>query len=274
MRRIGMAVWVLLVLVLAGLPAGVQAEGADDGLVAEWHFDEGSGSVLVDSSGNGNDGVIHGATRVEGKYGKALSFDGVDDYVDCGNGASLDITDAITIEAWVKIYSDKDMMIVDKKSYDASSYHASYAMGWLIPGGEYNRKYVERLTIGGSMAAAEYVWSPTLGQFYHLVSTYDGSHMKLYRGGSEIVSRRQTGSISTSNNPVVVGYRRGNTDLYFSGIIDEIRIYNRALTADEIKSHYEGKQTALSLTKSASPHSIKQGQTATVTLITRGAPLR
>ena len=116
------------------------------------------------------------------------------------------------------------------------------------------------------MAAAEYVWSPTLGQFYHLVSTYDGSHMKLYRGGSEIVSRRQTGSISTSNNPVVVGYRRGNTDLYFSGIIDEIRIYNRALTADEIKSHYEGKQTALSLTKSASPHSIKQGQTATVTL--------
>ena len=46
MRRIGIAVWVLLVIALAGLPAGVQAEGADDGLVAEWHFDEGSGSVL------------------------------------------------------------------------------------------------------------------------------------------------------------------------------------------------------------------------------------
>ena len=56
MRRIGIAVWVLLVIALAGLPAGVQAQGADDGLVAEWRFDKGSGSVLADSSGN--DGVI------------------------------------------------------------------------------------------------------------------------------------------------------------------------------------------------------------------------
>ncbi|KAF5413493.1 MAG: hypothetical protein C5S49_08470 [Candidatus Methanogaster sp.] len=69
MRKIWIAVRVLLVIALFGLPAGVQAQGADDGLVAEWHFDEGSGSVLADSSGNGNDGVIHGATWVEGKYG-------------------------------------------------------------------------------------------------------------------------------------------------------------------------------------------------------------
>ncbi len=61
MRRIGIAVRVLLVIALVGLglPAGVQAQGVDDGLVAERHFDEGSGSVLADSSGNG---LIHGAT--------------------------------------------------------------------------------------------------------------------------------------------------------------------------------------------------------------------
>ncbi|RZN42513.1 MAG: hypothetical protein EF813_01290 [Methanosarcinales archaeon] len=64
MRRIGIAVRVLLVIVLAGLPAGVQAQGGGDGLVAEWHFDEGSGSVLADSSGNGNDGVIYGASTL------------------------------------------------------------------------------------------------------------------------------------------------------------------------------------------------------------------
>jgi len=102
MRRIGIAVWVLLMIALAGLPAGVRAEGDDDGLVAEWHFDEGSGSVLEDSSGNGNDGVIYGATWVEGKYGKALSFDGVDDYVDFGNDASLNV-ECITLEAWVNL---------------------------------------------------------------------------------------------------------------------------------------------------------------------------
>ena len=78
MCKIGMAVWVLLVIAFFGLSAGVQAQ-SDDGLVAEWHFDEGSGSVVEDSSGNGNDGVIYGATWVDGKYGNALSFDGVDD---------------------------------------------------------------------------------------------------------------------------------------------------------------------------------------------------
>lgn len=67
MRRTGLAILVLLAL------AGVGA--ADDGLVAEWHFDEGSGSVLYDSSGNGNDGAIYGATWVEGKFGRALEFD-------------------------------------------------------------------------------------------------------------------------------------------------------------------------------------------------------
>ncbi len=104
MRRIGMAVLVLLVIALAGLPAGVQAQGADDGLVAQWHFDEGSGSVLADSSGNGNDGVVHGATWVEGKYGKALSFDGVDDYVNCGNDGSLKRSNTdFTIEVWIKL---------------------------------------------------------------------------------------------------------------------------------------------------------------------------
>ncbi|MEA1864584.1 MAG: hypothetical protein U9N46_05225 [Euryarchaeota archaeon] len=69
MRRIGIAVWVLLVIALFGLPAGVQAKGADDGLVAEWHFDEGSWSVLVDSSGNGNDGVIYGRVGLRGSMG-------------------------------------------------------------------------------------------------------------------------------------------------------------------------------------------------------------
>jgi len=67
MRRIGIDVWVLLTIALFGLPAGVQAQ-SDDGLVAEWHFDEGSGGVLVDSSGNWNDGVIHEAMWVEGKF--------------------------------------------------------------------------------------------------------------------------------------------------------------------------------------------------------------
>lgn len=102
MRRIGVVACVSLVIALAGLPAGVQAQEDDGGLVAEWHFDLGSGSVLKDGFGNENDGVIHGATWVEGTYGKALSFHGVDDYVNVPDLNSLDLTDKITIEVWMK----------------------------------------------------------------------------------------------------------------------------------------------------------------------------
>ena len=75
MRKIWIAVRVLLAIALAGLSANVQAQSSDEeGLVAEWHFDEGSGSVVKDSSGNGNDGVIHEATWTEKKFGSALSY--------------------------------------------------------------------------------------------------------------------------------------------------------------------------------------------------------
>ena len=68
-----------------------------------WLFDENSGDVAKDSSGNDNDGTINGATIVDGEFGTALEFDGVDDNVDCGNDASLDLTDAITVMAWAKL---------------------------------------------------------------------------------------------------------------------------------------------------------------------------
>jgi hypothetical protein len=98
-----MIIGILIVItVLSIMPAGVQAQ-SDDGLVAEWHFDEGEGSVLKDSSGNGNDGVIYGAIWVDGKYGGALSFDGVDDYVEVPDAPQLSGGGKdLTIEAWIK----------------------------------------------------------------------------------------------------------------------------------------------------------------------------
>jgi len=71
------------------------------GLVGHWRFNEGTGSTAKDSSPFGNNGTIHGASWVRGKFGYALKFDGTDDYVDCGSDDSLNITDAITIEAWI-----------------------------------------------------------------------------------------------------------------------------------------------------------------------------
>jgi hypothetical protein len=77
--------------------------GINDGLVGYWKFDEGSGNIAHDYSGNGNDGTIYGASWTEGISGYALDFDGVDDYVDVSDDECFDITLAVTLVAWANI---------------------------------------------------------------------------------------------------------------------------------------------------------------------------
>jgi uncharacterized repeat protein (TIGR01451 family) len=116
------------------------------------------------------------------------------------------------------------------------------------------------------------IWAETesnipIGQWIHYSTTYDGSTIKIYTNGVLDGQESYNGYISANSQPVVLGKWYGNYNgYYFNGLIDEVRIYNRALSVDEIKAHYEGKQTALTLTKTASPYSIKQGQTTTITL--------
>jgi len=267
MAYIRMIIGVLVaIIVLSIMPAGVQAQ-SDDGLVAEWHFDEGSGSVLKDSSGNGNDGVIYGATWVEGKYGKALSFDGVDDYVDCGNGASLNFgTDTFAIETWVK-------------TIDTTTDNWEGIVGrWGKSGDYYNGYWLQYFPNEGIWAFGwhgQIYLNPTRsisdGNWHHVVCQKTGStSAELYIDGEFVGKRTDLPSISTdTTDPLSMG-RLSSADIYgeryFSGIIDEVRIYNRALSAEEIKEHYEQGPTALSLIKTASPQSIKQGQTTTITL--------
>ncbi|GEM_PF-1712694 len=266
MRRIGILVWALLVIALFGLPAGVQAQGADDGLVAEWHFDDGSGSVLADSSGNGNDGVIHGATWVEGKYGKALSFDGVDDCVDCGNAASLDDIAVKTLVFWVNLNA--------QTGSGAGSHflNKGSSNGWFIS----TEPSKNRNIFGQGFSITYGRWSfPqfSLNKWHQIVVVYDMQSVTndpvIYVDGvSQTVTEYSTPSgtaNSDAGNNLLIS-ADPSFDRWVDGSIDEVRIYNRALTADEIKELYEWKQTDLALTKSASPHPIKQGQTTTVTL--------
>ncbi len=122
---------VLLVLVMCG---SVWAQ--DSGLIAYWEFDEGSGTIAYDSAGN-NDGTIYGAQWTTGQAGGALSFDGVDNYVDCGNDESLDFTDAITIGAWVKRRNfDTHGTIAGKSNGDLIT--AGYSLCSYIGGLEFN----------------------------------------------------------------------------------------------------------------------------------------
>ena len=269
-------IWVLVAtIVLAVMPAGVHAQ-SDDGLVAEWHFDEGSGSVLKDSSGNGNDGVIHGATWTEGNFGSALEFDGVDDYVEVPDSPSLDITDVITVELWVNptTLGDWDLMVHKINAYGIGYSFVDH------PGfpGDRNKFEFHKFQTNPPdyCKCSNSVNSPIPGNWYHIIGTFDGTQHKIYVNGNLEGTVSYTGTFSTTDYPLIFGgyfyhilptHPQEYLQKYlFNGIIDEVRIYNRALTAEEIKEHYEQEPTALSITKTATPNSIKQGQTTTITL--------
>jgi len=204
-----------------------------DGLVASWHFDEGSGTTAYDSSGNNNHGtLVNGPQWVDGKYGKALSFDGSDDYVDCGTDESLNITDAITIEAWVNFSSWETgvRMLYSRGEHFANKrgvflgIRATTGLDFWLGNG----------TEGSSLVSEGGV--PT-NQFSHVVGVWDGTTRGIYINGTLNVTDSFSGPIDYNTSHAVIGTRSAG-GAYFPGIIDEVRIYNRALSADEISDIY------------------------------------
>jgi hypothetical protein len=203
------------------------------GLVGWWRFDEGSGTVAIDSSGNGNNGTIYGtANWVSGRYGDALSFDGATNYVAVPDSPSLEITGAITLEAWVETNNVGKQAVITKSG------------GYLLyvgAGGDgkvYAYLYgTTSAWLGGTTNVADGLW--------HLIAlTYDPNggtnNFKLYVDGALEAQYTVTGSISSTSNRVGIGDRPdvGFRD-FFNGTIDEPRIYNLALSASEIQADYQ-----------------------------------
>ncbi|RLF92726.1 hypothetical protein DRN50_08440, partial [Thermococci archaeon] len=242
--------------------AGRGGGGSDEGLVAEWRFDEGAGSVLHDSSGNGNDGTIHGATWTEGKFGNALRFDGQDDFVDCGNPPNINFGSGdFTVYFMAKP--------ADFHNYQRfMTKYASSPQGWIIYGDSHGKVWANVI---GTKSTAKNIPMGTYEidawHSYALVKT--SNQIKTYMDGHLIHTfNAYVGDTDASTNLLIgkCGSSCVASHTYLKGLIDEVQIYNRALTAEEIKQQYEGKQAELTLTKSVSPHTIKQGQTTTVTL--------
>jgi len=202
-----------------------------DGLIGWWKFDEGTGDVAYDSSGYGNDGTIYGATWVAGKIGGALSFDG-DDYVEIPDDDSLK-PELVTLEALVK--SDGSP---GRYKYIAGK---KYAGGW----GSYHLYTGNtgglRFYIGHS---GGYITSPDAGtgiwdgNWHHIVGTYNGCVVKLYVDGNEISGGTETTEdIDYNSENFYIGSY--GTGYYFSGLIDEVKVYNRPLSETEILEHYQ-----------------------------------
>ena len=230
----GLRVGLVWLLVAAGL--GIGSERAPwaqsgGGLVAAYSFDAGSGTTAADASGNSNNGTIAGATWAgagQGRFGNALVFDGVNDRVNITDSASLDLTTGMTLEAWVFPTVLSGWRTVIMKERAGGLAYTLYAHD-SVPG---PAAYVR--TAGVEHSTPNVAALP-LNAWTHLAATYNGSVLRLYVGGSLVSSQPVTGSIQTSTNALRIG---GNAPWgeWFQGRIDEVRIYNRALSQAEIQT--------------------------------------
>ena len=228
MGRICGAVVIAAVIVAAELVSAPASMSATTGLVAAYGFDEGSGTTVTDASGNGHTGTITNATwAATGKYGKALQFNGTNALVSIPDAASLHLSTGMTLEAWVNPSTVnsawRDVIYKGNDNYylEATSDHSSHPDAGMIAGGSYADAF-------GTAALTASTWS-------YLTETYDGSTLRLYVNGTQVASTAHTGTIATSTNPLQIG----GDSLYgqdFAGLIDEVRVYNVALTAAQIQT--------------------------------------
>jgi len=216
----------LLVMVVI-MTGGAYAD-INDGLIGWWMLDEGTGTTVADSSGAGHDGFFVDSTPewVPGMYGKALKFDGTDK-VEIPDHQDFHLTDSMSVALWMQPEAEQTnsaKLFIKQKTgqYPYSLQYDDTAQGLFA-------------TIN---ASTRYDTAPHIpnfpGEWAHMCFTFDGSILILYKDGEEVASVGTTGQLQQNDLSLSIGCRL-DYDQNFNGIIDDVRLFNRALTPEEIK---------------------------------------
>lgn len=209
------------------VPPGFGAGATTSGLIGHWPLDESQGDIARDRSGHGHDGMLYGDpawSPAGGRVGGALVFDGLDDYIDCGNPAALNIQDEITLACWIKVAAfTRDWETILAKG-DGSYRLSRSGLGNAIHFG-----------IGGTSAQRlDGVTSVADDEWHHVAGVYDGSQAAIYVDGIPDAAVPATGKINTSPDNLFIGENSQNRGRYLKGLVDDVRIYDRALDATEV----------------------------------------
>jgi hypothetical protein len=204
--------------------AAVAIDIRNTGVVAAYGFDEPSGTVAGDAIAAHN-GTISGATRVAGRFGQALSFDGTDDWVTIPYAADLNLSSGMTVEAWVRPSVLSSWRSVIMKEHTGALAYALYA----------NSAANQPLASVFTSSAVDATGPPALGlqSWTHLAMTWDGGVLRLYVDGAEIASQPAGGTLVTGTGGLRIGGNAVRGE-FFAGLIDEVRVYDRALTPARI----------------------------------------
>lgn len=217
-----------------------QAQGTgrlDSGLAGYWPLDNGSGTTATDVSTNGNNGTLtNGPTWTTGQIGSAVDFDGTNDYINAGTDASLVFTSKRTLSAWIYIdgtmvNGDTYRIIYKHSSGDTNAYYG-LSVG--------HNGFGIKLTSyqgggGGNISSSAFL---NAGQWYHVAATFDQPTVSLYINGALDSTQQDTvgGGYASGSGTTYIGGISGEG--YFNGKIDEVRVYGRPLSADEISQVY------------------------------------
>jgi hypothetical protein len=226
--------FVMLVTVCAVIVSIVYAQIFPTGMISYWKLDEGIDYVVKDLVGD-NHGMIYGATWTAGKVDGALSFDGYNDYVRIPNSNCYNFTEAVTAEVWVRPNGNPGhyQMLLEKGTWAGNA-------SWFFFGHRYTGylNYIFGIGIPGGI---NYASAPMIGNledkaWSHLVGTYDRQNIKIYVNG--VLNNQVAWTEPIRLNPYDLYISYDPQGWYFKGDVDEVAIYDRALTACEIFQHY------------------------------------
>ncbi len=224
------------ILMVAYGVAVLQAQSLpDDGLVSWWSFDERSGTIAADRS-SGNNGTLYGGFWTTGVHGGALGFNGLSDYVEVPHRDSLNITGDLSVTAWVYQTRPANCVILGKGSTNAArrNYPGNYEFTLRVEG---PLRFAYETGVGDFLFKAyESSSAITPGVWHHVAVTMEkGRNVVFYLDGKEAGKFTQEGQCGwTNHEPVRIGTRKDFPN-FFNGYMDDLCLYQRALSREEIR---------------------------------------
>ncbi|MEN6337925.1 MAG: LamG domain-containing protein, partial [Phycisphaerales bacterium] len=221
-RGDSLVVMAMLAVSAWGLGVGGTSIAAEPGLIGHWKLDGNAG----DSAG-GNHGTVFGnpTWANDPQRGWCLDFDGQDDYIDVGEDPSLTFSDAITLACWIKVRAfDRNWSAIVTKGDD-----------WVLARTRDDNR-VAFLCLGLTGGGWPEVYSGDVndGDWRHIAGVYDGAELSLYQDGLRVDAKSLHGDINRNWSRVLIGENGQTSNRFWNGLIDDVRLYNRALTAEEI----------------------------------------
>ena len=196
--------------------------------VGHWKLDDGEGTIAVDSSGNGNDGTLIGDPLwTTGVLDGALDFDGDGDYVDCGNDPLFDITGEITVAAWLNIRSIPN-------AWTGAVVKGENA--WRLSNVNMDPRFHFGITIWSAPDLDSVDGATAVGfdEWHHVTGSFDGANINVYLDGVLDGSNPTTEPLGISTTNLFIGENSESPGRSWDGLIDEVKIFDRALSANEI----------------------------------------